>query len=61
MTAQRYRDPADRAESYSVTLTAAEVPEVDQERARRYIASRARDDADEALLLAALGLDRPTP
>lgn len=61
MTAQRYTDPADRAEAYSVTLTAAVVPEEDRQRARRYVEARAVDEADECLLLAALGLDRPAP
>ncbi|MFJ2863719.1 hypothetical protein [Kitasatospora sp. NPDC087314] len=59
MTVQRYRDPADRAEEFGATMTAATVPEEDRESARRYVARRALDEADERLLLAALDLDQP--
>ncbi|MEU1284960.1 hypothetical protein [Kitasatospora sp. NPDC005856] len=46
MTARRYTAPPQSAE----TLAAA----------RRYCEAMARDEADLALLLAALGLDQPT-
>ncbi|WP_224273994.1 hypothetical protein [Streptomyces sp. LS1784] len=60
MTANRYRDPADRAEVFGASLTATVVPEEGRESARRYVARRARDGADEQLLLSALGLDQPS-
>ncbi|MFB7910236.1 hypothetical protein ACFC1T_27760 [Kitasatospora sp. NPDC056076] len=59
MTANRYRDPADRAESYGASLTLTELPEETRAAARRYIARRAHSEADEALLMAALDLDQP--
>ncbi|MFF1790798.1 hypothetical protein ACFVX9_30575 [Kitasatospora sp. NPDC058243] len=59
MTARRRLDPADRAEAYGASLTTTVVPEENQESARRYVAQRARGEADLSLLLAALGLDQP--
>ncbi|NUP53405.1 MAG: hypothetical protein HOW97_39700 [Catenulispora sp.] len=58
MTSLERKDPAERAEAYSVTLTAPPLPESTVAAARRYIAGRAWDAADEQLLLAALGLDQ---
>nr|BFD90682.1 hypothetical protein KitaXyl93_20420 [Kitasatospora sp. Xyl93] len=58
MTARRYTDPAERAEAYSVSLVAPPLPEATLAAARRYLEGMARDKADLALLLAALGLDQ---
>jgi hypothetical protein len=54
-----YRDPAAKPDATIASLVLAPVPEEDRDRARQYIARRALDTADEALLLAALGLDQP--
>ncbi|MER5350642.1 hypothetical protein ABT093_09955 [Kitasatospora sp. NPDC002551] len=57
----RFRDPADRAESYSVTLTALPLPAETVAAARQYVAREARDEDDLALLLDALGLVEQAP
>ncbi|MQS14483.1 hypothetical protein F7Q99_19995 [Streptomyces kaniharaensis] len=54
-----YRDPAAKPDATIASLTLTPVAEEDRERARRYVARRARDEADKALLLTALGLDQP--
>lgn len=61
MTARRYTDPAERAEAYSVSLVAPPQSAETLAAARRYCEAMARDEDDLVLLLAALGLDQPTP
>ncbi|MFE5582509.1 hypothetical protein [Kitasatospora sp. NPDC056531] len=59
MTARSRRDPAAKPDATIASLTLTPVPEEDRESARQFVARRARNAADEALLLAALGLDQP--
>ncbi|WBP89485.1 hypothetical protein [Kitasatospora cathayae] len=59
MTAARRRDPAKEAEAYSSAMTLTELPEETYAAARHYIGRRARDKADEQLLLEALNLHQP--